>query len=146
MSFRGDTMDFPGQDSPVSAGKRSGRRARLLAVVGAALVLSVAGWYLAQRHSTDTVLSSNPDLALLSTDYKGSVCGQTVLTGVIGNRGGSVIPHVALDIALLDAGGTQVGSASAATDELGPGAVWAFSAPLNASRDHVRRVFTIADR
>jgi hypothetical protein len=147
MGSRDGIMDFPGKDSPVSAGKRSGRRARLLVVVGAALVvLSAAGWYFAQRHSTDTVVSSNPDLALLSTGYKGGACGGSVLTGVIGNRGRSVIPHVAVRIALLDAGGTEVGTALAATDELEPGAAWAFSAPLGASRISARRVFTITDR
>jgi len=146
MGFRDDTMGFRGQDSPVSVGKRSRRSARLLLLVGAtSVVLCAVGWYLAQRHSTDTVVSSNPDLVLLSTDHKGTVCGQRVLTGVIGNRGRSVIPHVAVDVALLDAGGTQVGSAFATTDELQPGAVWAFSAPSNASRTSVRRVLTIAD-
>jgi hypothetical protein len=146
MGFRDGTMGFSGQDSPVSVGGRSGRRARLLLVVGAALVvLCAAGWYLAQR-STDTVVSSNPDLVLLSTDHKGTVCGRRVLTGVIGNRGRSVIPHVAVDIALLDAGGSQVGTAFATTDRLEPGAVWEFSAPPNASRMSTRRVITIADR
>ena len=129
-------------------GCSAGRSARRVWLVRGLLVVVVLAVFTAActPRPTDGVKLTNGSLALLDSKVGSGTCDSLEVTGHVQNRGRTAVPHVTVDIAVLDEHGAQVGSALAAVDDLKPDAVWTFKATSPVRNATDARVTRISDR
>jgi hypothetical protein len=89
--------------------------------------------------------SSNPDLILVESHLQpgSSIEPFAYVVGSIKNNGGKTYSYVQVIITLYDTSGTQVGITTASGNNIAPGDVWNFEAPLTPTQQYQTESYKI---
>jgi hypothetical protein len=133
-----------GRKVAVGAGPKKQSASGCVSLVVVAIILFFGLQFLSSLSAcSSNVSGSDSDLTLQSSGWTHGQYGNRTVAGSVVNSTNRTYAYAQVQINLYDAGGAQVGSTMANVNNLAPGAVWKFEAPVledSATRFEVTKI------